>query len=614
MPLTSSERESRVERPDRLQASLQSRAGCWWRTYRWWVVGLVATGGWLLTFFGFLTMEIEGSWGASAQSLPIAASDALYRSLVIFWFNAADPGAHPAVQAGRVLGAAAAVYAGAEFVKIIFLEQNQLFRARRRRDHTVICGVGQLGETAATALLDAGYSVTVIDAQDSPALSRLRARGAVTVIGDAASPETLEAARIARATFGLVCCGDDDMNSAVVSAILEDRGRPPVDGQRPELRLRVHIDSAALLAQLRAFGVRMTNLDTSVDFFNVTDVAATELSPGSAPLDGASGAEIDRLIVGTNQLALSLIGHIAERSVAMNVQPPPILTLVCEGDADSVTSELRYRFRGLEKAVRLETLDIDPDPAALVTSDRLFASDGRPRFAEAYVCGDEDPKTIRLALALASRCAAAQTPCPVVACVYGPSQLGKMLQNSIPHPRTATSNNLVIYDVLQPMGQAETLLADQVQRLAKACHAYYLSTVGTLDPQKSSHRPWEDLDKTYIDANRGQARRMQYILDYFGYSIVPALDWAPIRTPPTPWDPPFLDEAAQLEHDLWCDERRADGWTYGERDDQRRRTPSLVDWETLCRELPEQVEYDRSNIRNIPLILDLADSKIVARS
>ena len=55
---------------------------------------------------------------------------------------------------------------------------------------------------------------------------------------------------------------------------------------------------------------------------------------------------------------------------------------------------------------------------------------------------------------------------------------------------------------------------------------------------------------------------------------------------------------ARDEHERWCAERRAAGWTLGETvDAERRITPWLIGWE----ELPEdQREMDRVLVRAIP--------------
>ena len=66
---------------------------------------------------------------------------------------------------------------------------------------------------------------------------------------------------------------------------------------------------------------------------------------------------------------------------------------------------------------------------------------------------------------------------------------------------------------------------------------------------------------------------------------------------------------AELEHERWCRERTAEGWTAGPtRDDERKVTPYLVDWD----QLPEDVkDYDRNAVRALPELLTFAGYEIV---
>jgi hypothetical protein len=62
-----------------------------------------------------------------------------------------------------------------------------------------------------------------------------------------------------------------------------------------------------------------------------------------------------------------------------------------------------------------------------------------------------------------------------------------------------------------------------------------------------------------------------------------------------------VDRLAELEHERWCAERRAQGWRYGaERVDRRRRHPDLVPWEDLS---DDSKEKDRDAVRWITEIL-----------
>ena len=66
----------------------------------------------------------------------------------------------------------------------------------------------------------------------------------------------------------------------------------------------------------------------------------------------------------------------------------------------------------------------------------------------------------------------------------------------------------------------------------------------------------------------------------------------------------LIEEMARNVHDVWAQGRIAEGWTYGEqRDDKRKTHPCLVPYE----ELPDtEREYDRQTaVQTLKLILKL---------
>ena len=66
----------------------------------------------------------------------------------------------------------------------------------------------------------------------------------------------------------------------------------------------------------------------------------------------------------------------------------------------------------------------------------------------------------------------------------------------------------------------------------------------------------------------------------------------------------LIEEMARNVHDVWAQGRIAEGWTYGEqRDDKRKTHPCLVPYEELSE---EEKSYDRNTaIETLKLILKL---------
>ena len=83
------------------------------------------------------------------------------------------------------------------------------------RDHTVVCGYGQVGEAVATALRSAGRTVVVID-QRPEHLEWAQTHGLHTLVGDATDEDVLRRAGLERASALVSVLSNDPANLYVV--------------------------------------------------------------------------------------------------------------------------------------------------------------------------------------------------------------------------------------------------------------------------------------------------------------------------------------------------------------------------------------------------------------
>ena len=86
------------------------------------------------------------------------------------------------------------------------------FRARRLRDHVVVCGLGSVGTAVARDLHDRGTPVVVIDPDADDELHRETNHRCPVIVGDATRPVILHRAGIERARALVACTGNDALN------------------------------------------------------------------------------------------------------------------------------------------------------------------------------------------------------------------------------------------------------------------------------------------------------------------------------------------------------------------------------------------------------------------
>ena len=89
--------------------------------------------------------------------------------------------------------------------------RNEL-RARRLRNHVVVCGLGSVGMAVARDLFDRGSRVVVIDPSADDELHRETNPRCPVIVGDATRPVILHRAGIERARALVACTGNDALN------------------------------------------------------------------------------------------------------------------------------------------------------------------------------------------------------------------------------------------------------------------------------------------------------------------------------------------------------------------------------------------------------------------
>ena len=136
------------------------------------------------------------------------------------------------------------------------------------------------------------------------------------------------------------------------------------------------------------------------------------------------------------------------------------------------------------------------------------------------------------------------------------------------------------------------------ERLARNLHQNYLTTsiANPGDPQ--SCQPWDALSEKLKEANRQQADRIERLLNSTGYRITPLQDW---DAGEYIFESEEMENMARLEHKLWCDYKKKEGWQQGEvKDGKRRMYPNLLPWEDLSE---SERQKNRVLVQQFPALL-----------
>ena len=156
--------------------------------------------------------------------------------------------------------------------------------------------------------------------------------------------------------------------------------------------------------------------------------------------------------------------------------------------------------------------------------------------------------------------------------------------------------------------------AEITEALAASVHGHYqrLATQPEMTIQQINKREYALLSEDSKESNRAAARRISEVLAVAGLRLI-----LPSDTVDLPPDhdaliaahiEQHLENMAELEHDLWCEERESQGWRHGSpRHDARKIHGLLVPYI----ELPEtEKDKDRNQIRSYPAIAATAGLSI----
>jgi len=555
----------------------------WLRGRRWPLIGL----SWLVVLcLGFIGYTKH----LAAAKEPMSAWDELYRAVQLFVLEGGQISERTIweFEVARFLAPVVSGYTALQGIALLFSEQLARLWARFAKGHVIVCGLGGKGSRLARAFRANGWRVVAIDSNfGNPNVPLCRDRGVTVLGGDAASEEALRSANVAAASYLFAVCGDDGVNAEVAM-----RARALIAG-RPAgvLACYTHIVDLALCRLLREQYLAGPRTDSfRLEFFNIYESGSRALL-ASHPIVPANGKRAHLLVVGMGDLGEGVVLQAAREWRESDTGMALPITVV-DREAEARVTSLQARFPYLAGVCQLRPCEIDVRSAAFQSGEFLRGDGSECPVTAAFVCLPSDALNVTSALSLHRQCTAAGQRPTIVARVNERGGLQTLL---------ADCEGVATFALLDETCRPEVLLRGINETLAQAIHEDYLRhEIAKGNELGSSEvlQPWSDLDDHYREANRAQADCLAERLAAFSYRIAPLTDWEAERFE---FGAEEIEGMSRMEHERWCADRRRNGWTDGERrDNKRRHHPDLVSWEELTEEAREK---DRVMVRDLPAFL-----------
>jgi hypothetical protein len=470
-----------------------------------------------------------------------------------------------------------------------FRRQWEGWRARRMRDHTIICGGGEKGYVLASSLKLKGMSTVLVE-RHKDRVDMLSNEGFLTVPGDATETSTLLRAGITRAKRLVALTGDDHDNLAITVAAAQAVG--PGSG----LSLFLHSGDAslcdlyqrnrALTASLRGVPVRVFNHYRNVARRTIQDF---QFDPGNG--------QAHLIMPGLSRVGLALIVEYALVGHYPGDRRTHIHLVGRRAIHD--LEKLRVKYPSIDQCAILSSVEVhEADRFSTRVAEVVHE---QPADSTFVICTgiEDDNEAFGHALELnemlsehASVRFLLDTPpgAAVRRLVEGSAELSRRI-SFLPTGEPASGYEAVIGESLDRTARKihENWMTETRKQIA-AARTKGDESAAKKHEAKSTFREWDELSEEQKGANRSQADHIAFKVRAVGLDPKTATqsDWSKLSTDQ-------IESLARLEHARWAAYYWMTGWTYAaQRNDQKKQHPNLVPYDDL--DEPTK-DYDRAAVR-----------------
>ena len=517
---------------------------------------------------------------------------------------------------------AAGAFAGSSSAGIVYLYVREKIRTMPllfKHGHIIICGLNSRSFLVINDLLKREIKAVIIERDANNTFTEsCKMLGLIVLTGLPSDPNMLKKAGVKNAGYVLSLNDMDEDNAEVALNVM----RMVPEKKHQTLTCIIQVINPQLYGIIRkhAFSARKDS-SIRIEFFNQFALGARTLLD-QYPAFPSGETEADPLpvvIIGAGRLGDSIVTRIARTWYQSHRLDKTRLKIVfLDLHAQQIRDSLLIQYPKLSQACDLVALPLDVTSATFKNGEFL-AGPLLERGFIAYICLDDDTLGLYAALTLHHHTAGKNVRFIVrmdhnssVAKLIADEQVGLGSIREI-HP----------VNMFELTANSQLILGGEEEILARSIHENYCTKERIRGQTRESNRllvTWDELGaltekndgingEKYRKSNRQQANFIWTKLSLVGCEIGPITDWdAPTGFRFTQDETEHL---SRIEHERWMNEKREDGWRYGEqRDDAQKSHPSLVPYDALSE--PEK-EKDRDTIRQIPEILSGIDFQVYRR-
>jgi len=461
---------------------------------------------------------------------------------------------------------------------------------RRKFNHTVVCGLGDVGMQVIENLGSAGQFIAAVDLQDdSPGAATCEKSGVPVLQGDAKNPQVLLAAGIRRAQTAIICTGSDSENMDIalqIKAIYE------LPGHLKSSRIQV-------LAQLRndwmhkrligsdkgSMGSNKVDLRLFNPFMNAARMLIKRLHlPPSREFEARAF-----VVIGFGAYGREITEHLIRACPVAPGRTLNILVLDQKADQAAESFPIANPVAAALASFEFITASVAPGSPDLQRIVAKKLESAEPLLGVAVALGNDE---LSLCSALEIRSlldCAGHLHVPVYVRLEHYRRLGELVRNI--ENKSNFSDRLQIFGTLEETLSADVLLGSHLDAFAQALQEEYrLRPRDTINP--AADVPWHELPEFMKMSNRWRADHTPLLMELAGLHVARDVQ-SPVVVALSPEQ---IELLAELEHRRYTIERRLIEW----RQSIQRFSTHLEDWDHLSEEYKED---NRKEVAGLPKIM-----------
>jgi len=561
------------------------------RNIEWWLVGILGVIAFLLSLIGFNILFTEAGIERNFIDLTFQSIKA-FRMEFIEDFKSPLPWQ---LEVSRWLSPAVVLYIAGKTILYLIRREFKSALIKYKKGHIIVSALNQKSRYLIKDLLAEGKEVIVVASIHDPRkLDLVETAGAIIVEGDLTSEKFLKNIAAHKADFLVFIDKEDETNISIAYSV-----RSFIEKYRKgeKALLYTHVgDDLKLneLNELHFFEEQANQTKKSkIRFFSAIERASRLLFLNYSPdiftkTTSIKDTQLHIVIIGSKLLAQSLIIRFARIGHYANLKKIKISLF---HDGKDMASKIESNFKTINDFIELTSYNQDLELFNTSTFESLHK---KHPFSAVYILPEEDSLSSRILNKLTK--IELEKDLDVIVALTDPDGLLSKKYTTT----KINSINIHKFNIIKESFTKKAMISEKLDELARIIHADYLNGFDELDPNKSSHRPWEELSIDFQNQNREQADHLFVKLRALGYK-------EPYTLSKITFTDAQVELLSEMEHNRWWANMSLSGWKNGDkRDDSKKIHTDLIPYKNLS---DPTKDYDKDTIRNIPKLLKILKRK-----